>query len=506
MVTDVDHSRGGARGASERSAGVQRLLAQFRPGLAAAMPVRERRAEAAVALAFLAVAVPMAVLGPRTGSHSALVAALFVAIYAITSRVEFDVGAGYSSPIQLALIPMLYALPPGWVPLLVAGGFVVGKLPSFWTGSRHPDRAIVAVADGWHAVAPAAVFWIAGVQAPRWGESGVVIAMLAAQIVGDVVVSGAREWLRLGEIPRLPIRLLGAVYFADLCLSPIGLAVAFMAHDHPLAATLSLPLSGLLMFFARDRRARMETAVELSAAYRGTALLLGDVVEADDAYTGSHSRDVVDLSMSVGPMLGLDAEQLRRLEFAALLHDIGKIAIPKAIINKPGALDAEERQIIETHTVEGETMLKSVGGLLGEVGTIVRSCHERYDGLGYPDRTAGEAIPIEARIVASCDAFNAMTTDRSYRRAMPLPAALGELEANRGSQFDPRVVDALLALYADALVSADASPAPATAPAVEAARDVEAVEAVEDIEAAQAAQAADAVQDAEPRSLTPAGA
>ena len=116
-----------------------------------------------------------------------------------------------------------------------------------------------------------------------------------------------------------------------------------MAHGHPVAATLSLPLSGLLMFFARDRRARMETAVELSGAYRGTALLLGDVVEADDAYTGSHSRDVVELSMSVGPMLGLDAEQLRRLEFAALLHDVGKIAIPKSIINKPGALDAEER-------------------------------------------------------------------------------------------------------------------------------------------------------------------
>ena len=500
MVTDSDQLRGGARGASERSAGVQRLLGQFRPRLAEPMPAPERRAEAAVALAFLAVAVPMALLSPDRGSHSSLVAGLFVLLYAITSRVEFDVGAGYGVPTQLALIPMLYALPPGWVPLLVAGGWVVGKIPSFWTGSRHPDRAILAVANAWHAVAPAAVFWIAGVSAPRWGDGGVLLVALAAYIVGDVAASAAREWLRLGEIPKLPIRLLGAVYLSDLCLSPIGLAVAFMAHDHPAAAMLSLPLSGLLMFFARDRRARMETAVELSGAYRGTALLLGDVVEADDAYTGSHSRDVVELSMSVGPMLGLDAEQLRRLEFAALLHDIGKIAIPKSIINKPGKLDAEERRIIETHTVVGETMLKSVGGLLGEVGTIVRSCHERYDGLGYPDRTADEAIPIEARIVACCDAFNAMTTDRSYRRAMPLMAALGELQANRGTQFDPRVVDALLALHADALASADASAPPATAP------DVEAVEAAEDLKAAAAAQAADDVEDTEPRSLTPARA
>jgi HD-GYP domain-containing protein (c-di-GMP phosphodiesterase class II) len=443
------------REALERSAGVQRLLAQFRPRLAKPMATRERRAEGIVALVFLAVAVPMALLSPDRSDQSPAVAALFVAIYAVTTRVEFDVGAGYGVPTQLVLIPMLYALPAGWVPLLVAGGWVLGKLPSFWTGSRHPDWAIAAVANAWHAVAPAAVFWVAAVNAPRWGDGPLLLAALAAYVTGDVLASAAREWLRLGETPQLPLRLLGAVYLADLCLSPIGLAVAFMAHGHPLAATLSLPLSGLLMFFARDRRARMETAVELSGAYRGTALLLGEVVEADDAYTGSHSRDVVELSMSVGPILGLNADQLRKLEFAALLHDVGKISIPKSIINKPGPLDAEERRIIETHTVEGETMLKSVGGLLGEVGTIVRSCHERYDGLGYPDRLAGETIPVEARIVACCDAFNAMTTDRSYRRAMPLADALGELQANRGTQFDPRVVDALLDLHADELVPDD---------------------------------------------------
>ncbi len=143
------------------------------------------------------------------------------------------------------------------------------------------------------------------------------------------------------------------------------------------------------MFFARDRRARMAAAVELSHAYRGTALLLGDVVEADDAYTGSHSRDVVELVMAVGPRMQLDEDQLRRLEFAALLHDVGKIGIPNEIINKPGPLNDEERAIINTHTIEGENMLVNVGGVLAEVGRIVRSCHERYDGLGYPDGLAG---------------------------------------------------------------------------------------------------------------------
>jgi HD-GYP domain-containing protein (c-di-GMP phosphodiesterase class II) len=412
------------------------------------MPRRERWAETTVAAALLGAAAALAALSPDRGSHPPALVALFVCLYAVTSRIEFDVAAGYGVPTQLVLIPMLYALPAGWVPLLVAAGWVVGKLPSYLDGSRHPDRTVVAVANAWHTVGPALVFVVADLQRPRWGDGPVVLLALAAQLACDVMASTAREWLRAGEFPRLPLRLLGTVYLTDLCLSPIGFAVAFACTGHPAAAVITLPLSGLLAFFARDRRVRMATAVTLSGAYRGTAMLLGDVVEADDAYTGSHSRDVVDLCMAVGPMLGLDDDQLQRLEFAALLHDVGKIVISKDIINKPGPLTPEERAVIETHTVEGEAMLVSVGGLLSEVGRIVRSCHERYDGKGYPDGLAGEAVPVEARIVACCDAFNAMTTDRSYRRAMSLERALEELQRNAGGQFDPAVVDCLLKLHA----------------------------------------------------------
>src|SRR5262249_19242546 len=188
---------------------------------------------------------------------------------------------------------------------------------------------------------------------------------------------------------------------------------------------------------------RVSQALELSAAYRGTAFLLGDVVEADDAYTGAHSRDVVRLSVSVADRLGLDARSRQLTELTALLHDVGKISIPNQIITKQGPLDTEERAIINTHTIEGERLLSKVGGLLGEVGKIVRSCHERYDGAGYPDGLAGEEIPIVARIVCCCDAFNAMTTTRSYRRAVTPAEARAELVANRGSQFDPDVVDAV---------------------------------------------------------------
>ena len=185
---------------------------------------------------------------------------------------------------------------------------------------------------------------------------------------------------------------------------------------------------------------RLERTLALSTAYRGTALLLGDIVEADDHYTGLHSRDVVDLSLAVSEALGLDAEQLRTVEFGALLHDVGKIRVPKEIINKPGK---REWEIIKTHTLEGQRMLERIGGFMREIGRIVRASHERWDGGGYPDGLSGQEIPIEARIVCACDAYSAMTTDRPYRPALSLPDALAELRRCSGTQFDPLVVEAL---------------------------------------------------------------
>ena len=171
--------------------------------------------------------------------------------------------------------------------------------------------------------------------------------------------------------------------------------------------------------------------------------MLGDVVEADDAYTGSHSRDVVTLVLGVADALGIEAHDRRDAELTALLHDVGKIRIPSEIIGKAGPLTPDERAIVETHTLVGEEMLDRVGGLLGEVGRLVRSCHERWDGNGYPDGLRGGEIPLVARIVCGCDAFSAMTTDRPYRRALLLEEALAELHAQAGRQFDPVVVEAL---------------------------------------------------------------
>jgi HD-GYP domain-containing protein (c-di-GMP phosphodiesterase class II) len=215
------------------------------------------------------------------------------------------------------------------------------------------------------------------------------------------------------------------------------------------AIALALPLVWLLAEFARQRTESVDQAIALSEAYRGTALLLGDVVEADDSYTGLHSRDVVTLVLSVCEALAVDADSRHLAELTARLHDVGKVEIPKEIIRKPGPLTPEERAVIETHTVIGERMLKQVGGLLEQVGELVRSCHERWDGGGYPDRLAGADIPLVARIVCACDAFSAMTTDRSYRSALSHAEAIAEMRRCAGTQFDPEVVAALVAALDD---------------------------------------------------------
>jgi len=203
------------------------------------------------------------------------------------------------------------------------------------------------------------------------------------------------------------------------------------------------PLVWLLGTFARERKERYSAALELNRAYRGTVMLLSDVVEADDNYTADHCRGVVSLVTTVADELEIDEDARQELEFVALLHDVGKIVIPKDILNKPGALSDDEFELMKTHTIEGQVLLDRVGGLLGRVGAVVRSCHERWDGHGYPDGLAGYEIPLPARIVFACDAYNAMTTDRPYRAAMSQETAIEELWANAGTQFDPRVVAAL---------------------------------------------------------------
>ena len=170
--------------------------------------------------------------------------------------------------------------------------------------------------------------------------------------------------------------------------------------------------------------------------------MLGSL-RAHDEVTGCHSMAVVEIVLAVGERLGLGSTALLELELAALLHDVGKVAVPVEILSKPGPLDAREREIVERHPVAGAEILRQVPGLQ-PVATIIRYHHERWDGGGYPDGLKGERIPLASRIVCVCDAFQAMTSDRPYRPSLGEAAALEELRRCAGTQFDPHIVRALL--------------------------------------------------------------
>ncbi|MGH3042920.1 MAG: HD-GYP domain-containing protein [Gaiellaceae bacterium] len=409
---------------------------------------RDTRAALVGALAFLAVTVPFAFFMPSSRAASPGVFVLLVVAYALAARVEFEVGPGFAVPTEIVFVPMLFLLPIGVVPLCVALGFVLCAAVDVARGRVHGERALLEIFSGWHALGPAVVLALAGEPDPTWSVLPLFALALLAQFALDFASSAARARYSFDAPVLTQLRSTAPVYLVDAALAPAGFLFALVAFDAPYALLLVLPLVGLLAFFAQERTRRIDHALELGRAYRGTALLLGDVIEADDAYTGTHSRDVVDFVVATAAELGLDARSQRDAELTALLHDVGKIRIPSEIINKPGKLTADERAIVETHTVEGERMLDQVGGVLGRVGHLVRSCHERWDGRGYPDGLAGEDIPLVARIVCACDAYSAMSTDRPYRAARSPQEALGELELCAGTQFDPEVVTALKAVVA----------------------------------------------------------
>jgi putative nucleotidyltransferase with HDIG domain len=357
-------------------------------------------------------------------------------------RVRIDLPLGYTVPTQLAYVPLLFAVSPLLAPPLVVAALLLDGLLDVGRGKMPVGRLLLTPGNAAFALGPAAVFTLAATPPGGAGLPLLGVALLA-QFAVDFGISSLR--FAIGREVSFAEQLRDVwIYAIDAAFACAALPAAREVAAHPALVLSLLPLLGLLDFFARERRRRLESSIELGNAYRGTALVLGDVVEADDGYTGLHCRSVVALALAVGEELGIEPARQRNLEFGALLHDVGKVAIPKEIINKPGKLDPEEWTIIKTHTLEGQRMLDRVGGFMRDVGLIVRSHHERWDGAGYPDMLAGEEIPLEARIISACDTWNAMRTDRVYRRALSYDAALAELISCSGTQFDPRVVETLV--------------------------------------------------------------
>jgi diguanylate cyclase (GGDEF)-like protein/putative nucleotidyltransferase with HDIG domain len=309
------------------------------------------------------------------------------------------------------------------------------------------------------ACAAGAVCWIlpwAEVPA-RWFVP-VVFAGIAMLTVGVFATGGTHSHLSV-------LYLVIVVFTASILEFQTAVAVLVTAI---LAAALPLAIWGWDSYYARSmvllaasmvicayvpglvRKAlRAENQVaeqrreELEQSYLATVAALAAALDAKDRHTEAHSRETAALARAVGHRLGLEGETLRFLEYGALLHDIGKIGVPGYILNKPGPLDDEETAIMREHPVIGERIVASVP-FLARIRPIVRGEHERWDGGGYPDGLSGEGIPIEARIIHACDAFEAMASDRPYRRARPRDWILGEIRAQAGRQFDPRVAQALL--------------------------------------------------------------
>ena len=189
--------------------------------------------------------------------------------------------------------------------------------------------------------------------------------------------------------------------------------------------------------FKEERRG----AQELRRSYTATVRALSNAVEARDAYTGKHAERVTAYGMEIARVYGLSVAGVPELEFGFLLHDVGKVAVPDAILYKPGPLTGEERALMAQHPVIGAQIVRGIE-FLSDAVQVVRSHHERWDGTGYPDRLRGEAIPLPARVFAVADVLDALTTERPYRPASSMTVAREMIVSAAGTHFDPKVVEA----------------------------------------------------------------
>jgi PAS domain S-box-containing protein len=236
----------------------------------------------------------------------------------------------------------------------------------------------------------------------------------------------------------VPVRLRSGEIYGTLC--------GVDTRPHPELSERHAELLGFLGELAagmiEDEADQPETRRVQAGATGVRTLLIA--LQARDFYTSAHSKQVVELAAAVAWRLGLDPDATRDVEQVALLHDIGKVGIPDAILQKQGPLDAQEWELMRQHPIVGEHIIAGTPGL-SHLAPAIRAEHEHWDGGGYPDSLAGEKIPLASRITLACDALNAMTSDRPYRPAMTLERAQHELRACAGTQFDPDIIEALLA-------------------------------------------------------------
>ena len=259
-----------------------------------------------------------------------------------------------------------------------------------------------------------------------------------AEIVNDVL-SDSRYGSNFGKISSLmcsPLKIKDRVVGAITIISKKP--VIYSAEELKLLSALSFQAA------ADIENARLYDS--LKETFLTTVRTLAETIEKRDPYTWGHTQRVTDYSIAIGSSLGLTEQEIEKLVLAAMLHDIGKIGIRDSILLKKGKLTNEEFEEVKKHTIYAEEILEHIKHLK-DIVPAVKHHHERYDGGGYPEKLKGDGINIMARIIAIADAFDAMTTDRPYRKRLLLDAALEELKTNAGTQFDPEIVNAFFMAY-----------------------------------------------------------
>ncbi|WP_405794927.1 HD-GYP domain-containing protein [Streptomyces sp. NBC_01506] len=361
-------------------------------------------------------------------------------------RGSVPVAAGSFFPV---LLTAAFLLPPAAAALVAVPGALAGQVARRPAGVRRVWRAAQLAIATWGAAqahlvlgGPAALGGAvsAGHGVPDFpyallpaGAGALAFCLILSALDGGILVTAERRPVRTAWRGLLPRSL--APYGAH-ALAGLMMAVLWRSPYGPLSALfLLLPMYISCWVFTQYHRER--------AAHQATIRALVQAVDLKDRYTRGHSERVGRASAMIAGELGMAGERLEVLRFAGILHDVGKLGVPTRVLRKDGPLTPEERRVIELHPEYGHEIVRGID-FLGEARLAILHHHERLDGSGYPYGLAGAEIPEFARVVAVADAFDAMTSTRSYRRARPVSAAVSELRRCAGTQFDPRMVRALV--------------------------------------------------------------
>ncbi|MEV7311449.1 HD-GYP domain-containing protein [Streptomyces microflavus] len=375
---------------------------------------------------------------------AALLAALCLACEAVGRRFDpgsVRTGAGSFLPLLPAAA---FLLPPPAAALVAAVASLAGRVdrPPFaarrtW---RAAQLALACWAASWTHTLLGGPATLGGAATPDFpyallpaGAAALTFCLVLTALDCIILAAAEGQPVRRSWRTLLPRSLGPHLVHA---LAGLMMAVLWRSSYGPLSALfVLLPMYISCWVFAQYHRE--------DTAHRATIRALVQAVDIKDTYTRGHSERVGRASVLIARELGMDPGRLEALSFAGILHDVGKLGVPTRVLRKDGPLTPDERRVMELHPEYGHEIVRSIG-FLDQARAAILHHHERLDGTGYPYGLSGAAIPESARIVAVADAFDAMTSTRSYRRARPVPAALAELRRCAGSQFDPRMVRALV--------------------------------------------------------------